>query len=381
MEVRQTYFFARAEATRRADAGEDRSGQEIAGAENRPSYGYEEGRETAQSSYPETRQAHPRISDRPTAAPARARDAGNRELGFVAAAPASRRLLEQIHKLAQGSGTMLVRGENGVGKDLVASLLHYLGPNHDDSITRIDCATFPPELLEDELFGHEKGAFPGATQQKRGRLELAGAGTVVLHEIACLSMPLQAKLLRVIEQKEFERTAGDKAIKFHGRIVALTSVDLERAVARRSFREDLYYRLCVVQLNIAPLRERPEDVQPLAEHFLTQLAHLHRKPKPVFSGTALRALQAFAYPGNVRQLRTIVEHVVLTSAGSEIHEQDLPGFVSQTNSRPLMSLEELERDYIAEVLDATRGRKSKAAEILGISRKTLLEKRKRYGLE
>jgi DNA-binding NtrC family response regulator len=300
---------------------------------------------------------------------------------YVAVDAASLKLVEQIKKVAQSNTTVLVRGENGVGKDLVASLLHYLGPHPDEPIVKIDCASLPHELLESELFGYEKGAFTGATHQKRGRLELAANGTLILDEIAALTMPMQAKLLRVIEQKEFERLGGEKTIKVHARILALTNVDLERAVARRSFREDLYYRLSVIPLVVPPLRERPDDLEPLAEHFLAQLAQVHRRPKPSFTADALRALLSFTYPGNVRQLRNIIERVIVMSTGPEIHDDDLPSFVRQNSGRPMMTLEELERSYIAEVLDATRGKKSKAAEILGISRKTLLEKRKRYGLD
>ncbi len=230
-------------------------------------------------------------------------------------------------------------------------------------------------MLWSELFGDEGNGSNGA-HRKRGRIELAGNGTLVLDEIAALTMPMQAKLLRVMERNEL--ASGISPTR--ARIIALTHVDLERAVARRSFREDLYYRLSVTQLSILPLRERREDIQPLAEHFLAQLAQVHRRTKPDFGADALRALLAFSYPGNVRQLRNIVERAVITGTGPEIHEEDLPTFVRQGNDRPVMTLEELERSYIAEVLDATRGKKTKAAQILGISRKTLLEKRKRYGL-
>jgi two-component system response regulator AtoC len=381
VEVRQTYFVGRAEAARRANPGEISRAEEISRPEGRLSYGFEENRDAAQG-VEESREAQAKLSnlnlERP--APAPAREGARVDSAYIAAAPVSRRLLEQIHKVAQSNATVLVRGENGVGKDLVASLLHYLGPNRDEPIARIDCPSFPPELLEHELFGHEKGAFHGAAL-KHGRLELVGSGTLILDEIAALTMPLQSRLLRVIEQHEYERIGGAKTLKFQGRILALTNVDLERAVARRSFREDLYYRLSVIQLVVPPLRERPDDILPLAEHFLAQLAQVHRRPKPALAPSAVRALQAFSHPGNVRQLRNIVEHVVVAGTGPEIHEADLPSFVRQSSGHPLMSLEELERSYIAEVLDATRGKKSKAAQILGISRKTLLEKRKRYGLD
>ena len=312
---------------------------------------------------------------------ASAKTAASAESAYVAVDSVSVKLVEQIRKVAESNATVLVRGENGVGKELVASLLHYLGPHADEPIVKIDCASLPHELVESELFGYEKGAFTGATHQKRGRLELAGSGTLMLDEIAALTMTIQAKLLRVIEQKEFERLGGEKTIKVNARILALTNVDLERAVARRSFREDLYYRLSVIPLTVPPLRERRDDIQPLAEHFLAQLAEVHRRTRPMLAPDALAALLAFSYPGNVRQLRNIIERVIVMSTGPEINEEDLPRFVRQGTGRPLMTLEDMERSYIAEVLDATRGKKSKAAEILGISRKTLLEKRKRYKLD
>ncbi len=381
MEVRQTYFPGRAEAARRASAGEIGRAKEGLRPESRISYSHEENRAPTQSSYPEIHEAYPKLIDRSLERVAPSRSGAGPESGYIAVAPVSCRLIEQVHKVAQGNATLLIRGENGAGKDLIASLVHALGPNHDEPLLRIDCTSFPPELIETELFGQETVGASGSTQQKRGRLELAGRGALVLDEVAALTMPMQAKLLRVIEQKEFERVGGTRTMRFQGHIIALTNVDMERAVARRSFREDLYYRLSVLQLTVPPLRERREDIQPLAEHFLAQFAQVHRRSKPVFSENTLRALQTFNYPGNVRQLRNIVEHVIVSSTGPEIQEADLPSFVRQGTGRPLMSLEQLERNYIAEVLDATRGKKSKAAEILGISRKTLLEKRKRYGLD
>ena len=303
---------------------------------------------------------------------------------WVAADPASVRLLQEVRGIAGSASTVLVRGESGVGKDLLAALLHYLGPQAQEALVKIDCASLPLELLESELFGYEKGAFTGASHAKPGRLELAGSGTIVLDEVAALSMPMQAKLLRVIDEKRFERLGGTRSISVGARIIALTNVDLERAVARHSFREDLYYRLNVIPVVIPALRERPGDIRPLAEHFLAQLAEMHRKPRMACHPAAMAALENYTYPGNVRELRNIVERAVVYGTPPEILLQDLPAHVRDISAPAQgrkMSLEELERAYIAEVLDYTRGKKTRAAEILGISRKTLLEKRKRYGLE
>jgi transcriptional regulator with PAS, ATPase and Fis domain len=303
---------------------------------------------------------------------------------FVAADPASIRLLEQAEKVAATASTILLRGESGTGKDLLAALIHYLGANRDEPLVKIDCASLPLELVESELFGYERGAFTGATQMKRGRLELAGAGTVVLDEVAALTMPMQAKLLRVIEEKRFERLGGGRPVAVQARVIALTNVDLERAVMRHTFREDLYYRLNVIPLTVPPLRDRPGDIRPLAEHFLAQLAEVHRRPRMSIATAAIAALVAYGYPGNVRELRNLLERAVVYTASAEILPQDLPAHVRDSalpGGKKKISLEELERAYIAEVLDFTHGKKTVAANILGISRKTLLEKRKRYGLD
>jgi len=238
--------------------------------------------------------------------------------------------------------------------------------------------------VESELFGYERGAFTGATHLKRGRLELAAGGTIVLDEIAGLSLPVQAKLLRVIEEKRCERLGGTRSIPVAARIIALTNVELERAVAERAFREDLYYRLNVIPVHVPALRERPADIRPMAERFLEQLAQVHRKPRLSFAPPVISALETYSYPGNVRELRNLVERAVVYGAPPEIVLADLPPHVREAGlpgARPKMSLEEMERAYIAEVLDYTRGKKSRAAQILGISRKTLLEKRKRYSLD
>ena len=304
---------------------------------------------------------------------------------WVAADPKSERLLEQARRVAAGGSTVLIRGESGTGKDLLASLIHYLGPDRDEPLVKIDCASLPLELLESELFGYERGAFTGASGTKRGRLETAGAGTIVLDEIAALTLPMQAKVLRVIDEKRFERLGGTRTVAVEARIIALTNLDLELAVARGSFRQDLFYRLNVIPLLVPPLRERRADVRPLALHLVAQLAEVHRRSELRLSAAALAALEKYDFPGNVRELRNLLERAAVYAAGPEIRPEDLSAHVRASgggNARSAkLTLKELERAHIAEVLDLTRGRKSKAAAILGISRKALLEKRKRYGLD
>jgi two-component system response regulator AtoC len=302
---------------------------------------------------------------------------------WVAADPRSLALLEQVKKIAPASSTVLVGGESGTGKDLLAEMLHYLGAHPEQPLVKIDCASLPLELVESELFGYEKGAFTGASQAKPGRLELAGAGTLVLDEIAALSPAIQAKLLRVIEERRFERLGGGRPLKVEARMIALTHVDLERAVAERAFREDLYYRLNVIPLLIPPLRERRADIRPLVAHLLKRLAEVYHKPRLAAAPAALAALEQYAWPGNVRELRNLLERAVALGGGGEIGLDDLPPQVRRAaapGGESKRSLEEVERAYIAEVLDAARGKKGRAAEILGISRKTLLEKRKKYKL-
>lgn len=291
----------------------------------------------------------------------------------------SLRLLDCVRVLAQSATPVLIRGETGCGKDLLADLLHYAGVHHDQPLVKFDCSSVPADLLEAELFGCEAGA---GEELKRGRLELAGGGTIVLDEVAAVSWAAQGKLLQALREGRFERVASNRSIPLQARVIALTTVDLERAAARRTFREDLYLFLRESHLIVPPLRERPADIRPLAYRFLRQWKELHRKPQVAFSAAALEALESYAYPANVRELRNIVEYAVVYGASPEILLQDLPprlrgGAIGATKK---ISLEELERTYIAEVLDYTRGKKTLAASILGISRKTLLEKRKRYGL-
>jgi two-component system response regulator AtoC len=300
---------------------------------------------------------------------------------YVAADPVSVRLLEQIRRIAAVESTVLLQGESGAGKDMAASLLHYLGRAPGEPLVKIDCASLPHALVESELFGYERGAFTGATHAKRGRLELAGGGTLLLDEVTALSPAVQAKFLRALEERSFLRLGGTRAVRVEARIVAMTSADLEAAVRQGAFREDLYYRLNVVPLRVPALRERPGDVRHLAVRFLEQLgartgrAHLRLDP------AALSLLQSCGFPGNVRELRNLLERAVVRSEHDVLTVADFPASLKEGDHEARMkSLAEMEREHIAAVLEAVRGKKSRAAEVLGISRKNLLEKRKRYGL-
>ncbi|MGH9489115.1 MAG: sigma 54-interacting transcriptional regulator [Terriglobales bacterium] len=301
---------------------------------------------------------------------------------WVAADPQSEQLFALVRRVAQTPTTVLIRGESGTGKDLLAQLLHLLGPNAAEPSVKIDCASLPPELLESELFGYERGAFTGADRAKPGRLELAGRGTLVLDEVAALGLPLQAKLLRVLEEKRFERLGGHAPITIEARLVALTNADLEQAVALHRFREDLFYRLNVLPLRIPPLRERRADIEPMAERFLQRLAEVHRRPAPRLAAAARQLLRAYDFPGNARELRNLLEQALVHCSGVEITADDLPPQVRGKDSGTAeKTLEEMEKEWIAAALERHRGRKSETAMALGISRKTLLEKRKKYQLD
>jgi transcriptional regulator with PAS, ATPase and Fis domain len=306
---------------------------------------------------------------------------------WIARDPASLDVSKTVEKLKDLSSTILINGESGTGKDLLAGLIHFSGQRRDEPLLRIDCSSIPAELMESELFGYEKGAFTGAYTRKLGKLEFAGSGTIVLDEIATLGLETQAKLLRVIEEKEFERLGGHVTIPVHARLIALSREWLGDLVRSRCFREDLFFRLNVVPIQIPPLRERPRDIRPLAEFFLEAAAQKYGKPGLRIDPEVFAYLESYSFPGNVRELRNLVDRVVMLSDQTVIMPDQLPESVRQRRSnvktgsageRP--TLAQMEKDYIAEILEYTKGKKGRAASILGISRKTLLEKRKRYGL-
>ena len=304
---------------------------------------------------------------------------------LVARSEAMREALRLAGRVAATDANVLVTGESGVGKDALALFVHAMSPRALAPFVKIDCAALPAELLEAELFGYERGAFTGATAAKPGRLEAAHKGTLVLDEVAHLSRDAQAKLLRVIERREFERLGGRRTVRVDARLLALTNVDLDDAVRRRAFREDLFYRLNVVRIHVPPLRERGEDVEPLAERFLAAYAAKHGRPARRFGRAALEALAAYDFPGNVRELANVVERAVIVAEGAEVGGGDLPESVRVSSSSPRArrarrpTLAELEDEYIREVLAGTRGNKSEAARVLGISRKNLYERLARSG--
>ncbi len=317
-------------------------------------------------------------------------------LPWISEDPASLRLLELARKVAVAPATLLITGESGTGKDHLARLVHELGPRRDAPFLKIDCASLPPQLVESELFGHERGAFTGAVERKLGRLELGANGTIVLDEVAALSPAAQGKLLRVLQERTFERLGGTETLRIDARLIALTNVDLPSAVQTGRFREDLYFRLNVLNLAVPPLRERRADILPLADHLLVTLRSIHARPDVQLSEAARRMLSAYPWPGNVRELRNALERAVVFSrkdCGPEPTKSDFlepenfpenvraAAFGAVSPVAGLRSLEEVEREVIAATLEATHYQISRSADALGISRKTLLEKRKKYGLK
>jgi transcriptional regulator with PAS, ATPase and Fis domain len=296
-----------------------------------------------------------------------------------------REAVSLAERVSVTDANVLITGESGAGKDLLAAYIHSQSKRAAQPFVKIDCATLPGELLEAELFGYERGAFTGAVEARAGRFEAAQHGTIVLDEIAHLSTDAQAKLLRVIERREFERLGGRKTIKLDARLLALTNVDLDAAVKAGRFREDLFYRLNVINIRVPPLRERKQDLPALAQYFVKQYAAKHVRKVDRVSPPALALLKSYDYPGNARELANVIERAVIVANGRSIESDDLPAGLSaavaaQRQREQPPSLAEMEASYIAEILVATRGNKTQCARILGISRKNLYEKIARYEL-
>ena len=304
-------------------------------------------------------------------------------LPWVSQDPASLRLFELAQKVAPTATTLLIVGESGTGKDHLARLIHEIGPRRDAPFLKIDCASLPPHLVESELFGHERGSFTGAVERKLGRLEMGGAGTIVLDEVAALSPEAQGKILRLLQERSFERLGGTETLTIDARLLALTNADLGRLVTAGRFREDLFFRLSVLTIRVPPLRERPGDIAALTDHLLERLAAVHGKPGARLSEPVRRMLFAYSWPGNVRELKNALEHALVFANADTLEPRDFPESVRTADTQlgaGLRSLEELEKEAIRVTLEATRYKITRTAEILGISRKTLLDKRKKYGL-
>jgi len=298
-----------------------------------------------------------------------------------------REVFQMISQVCQSNATVLIRGESGTGKELAANAIHYNSPRAQQPFVKVNCAALPENLIESELFGHEKGAFTGAIRQKPGKFELANKGTIFLDEVGSVGLDVQVKLLRVLQEREFERVGGYHTIKTDIRIIAATSKNLEQGVEEATFRSDLYYRLNVFPIYMPPLRERKTDILLLAEFFLEKYARENRKDIRRLSTPAIDMLMQYHWPGNVRELENSIERAVLLCEGNVIHSYHLPPTLQtgeESDTIPALSLEEsvanLEREMIIDALKNTQGNMAKAAKLLHITERKFAYKASKYGV-
>jgi len=305
---------------------------------------------------------------------------------IVAAHPLMQQLLAKALQAAQSRATVLVHGETGTGKELIAAAIHQNSKRRNGPFVRLNCAALSETLLESELFGHERGAFTGAIGRRKGRFEQAHQGTLFLDEVSEIPLSVQVKLLRFLQEREFERVGGDEPVQVDVRVVAATNRDLKAMVDEQKFREDLYYRLNVVRLEVPPLRARPSDVALLAEHFLQRYAEENEREMTGLTQEARDALVAHSWPGNVRELQNVMEQAVVLSSATSVGIDDLPLAQELRACEPVRlmipgaTLAELERFAIQRTLDAVGGSPSKAASILGISRRTIQYRMREWGI-
>ncbi|MFW6147685.1 MAG: sigma 54-interacting transcriptional regulator [Thermodesulfobacteriota bacterium] len=299
-----------------------------------------------------------------------------------------REVFQMISQVCTSNATVLIRGESGTGKELVANAIHYNSPRANQPFVKVNCAALPANLIESELFGHEKGAFTGAIQQKPGKFELANKGTIFLDEVGSIGLDVQVKLLRVLQEREFERVGGYRTIRTDIRIIAATSRDLESAVREEAFRSDLYYRLNVFPIYMPPLRERKTDILLLADYFLEKNAKGNNKDIRRLSTPAIDMLMQYHWPGNVRELENVIERAVLLCEESVIHSYHLPPTLQtgeESGTVPALSLEDavatLEKEMIIDALKNAHGNMSKAAKMLHITERKFNYKAKRYGVD
>ncbi len=305
-------------------------------------------------------------------------------------------VIKFIEKIADTDSTVLVTGESGTGKELVAKTIHFNSTRYKKPFVPLNCAAIPKDILESELFGHEKGAFTGALNTRIGRFELADHGSLFLDEIGELAPALQVKLLRVLQEKEFERVGGIKTIKVDVRIIAATNKDLEKAVKEGSFREDLFYRLNVIPLHLPPLRKMKEDIPLLAEYFNKEISRRKKKDPSRISAEAMNCMVNYRWPGNVRELENLIERLIILKEGNIVTPEDLPERLLEhyVKKAPVkdhelsgegidlnLMLDEIENNMIVQALEISKGVKSKAASLLGLNRTTLIEKMKKKSID
>ena len=314
---------------------------------------------------------------------------GTHGVQLIGSSPAMVKVHDLILRVARSDSTVLITGETGTGKEMIAQTVHYRSPRAKAPLVAFNCAAFNENLMESELFGHEKGAFTGANQARRGRFEEADGGTIFLDEIGETSKAFQARLLRVLQEREFERVGGNRKVAIDVRVIASTNRDLETEVEEDRFREDLYYRLRVVPIHLPPLRERRDDILPLAAHFLASYAEQYSSPVTGFSEACTKALENQPWPGNVRELKHAVERAVVLATRDVLEPEDLefgeggvrPAAETSTSQALQDVLEETSREHVIKVLDQTDWRKQAAAEILGIDRATLYRMIRKYQIE
>ena len=316
---------------------------------------------------------------------------------IVGNSPAMQEVYKTVGKVAKADATVLITGESGTGKELVAEALHFNSNRRSGPMVKVSCAALPETLLEAELFGHEKGSFTGAMTQRRGRFEMADKGTIFLDEIGEMSMPTQTKLLRVLQERKIERIGSSLPLKVDIRIIVATNKDLQKQVEQNKFRDDLYYRLNVINIHMPPLRDRKEDIPSLVEHFLAKHRYSATAQPAAISEEAIRRLMEYNWPGNVRELENVIERAVVLSRGQVITSRELPfgeheaGEGEESEARAdeskadtsffKKSVAQFEKDLIMKALRDATGNRSRAAEMLGIYRRLLYAKIKEYGLE
>ncbi len=312
----------------------------------------------------------------------------NRKFGFeniIANSRKMQEILDTVVQIAPSRANVLITGESGTGKELIASAIHYNSDRKEQPFVKLNCAVLAEGVLESELFGHEKGAFTGAIKSRKGMFEQADGGTLFLDEIGDVPLSTQVKLLRVLEEREFTRVGGDSPIQVDVRIITATNRDLKGAINDGHFREDLYFRLNVVNLDLPPLRDRREDIPLMLQHFIHEFCLENNKPELILQRETLDLLTQYSWPGNVRELRNVVESLVVRLRGTEITPNDLPDSVrkvsqSEATVMPVgTSLEDVEKDLILKTLDSVNGNKTQAAKILGVGLRTLYRKLEQYG--